>query len=142
MTKRAKDTTVEASDDGTGSFETYLEYNRTLRTWFVAFGVGGPALFLTNKEIAQKLVDAHQLRTVVSLFLIGVAAQVLGALINKMANWYVYASKIDEDDSLLRYRVAHWLIDQFWIDVFVDVVTIAAFGTAAWLLMTVFAVGE
>ncbi len=27
-----------------GSFAAYSEYNKTLRTWLVAFGIGGPAL--------------------------------------------------------------------------------------------------
>jgi hypothetical protein len=135
----AKTPITSVSDDGTGSFETYLEYNRTLRTWFVAWGVGGPALFLVNDAVAKKLVEAHELRSVVSLFLVGVAAQVFGALINKLANWYVYASKVDADSKKLPYRLANWVIDQFWIDVGLDLLTIGAFGEAAWLLMTVFA---
>lgn len=84
-------------DDGTDSFETYLEYNRALRTWFVAFGVGGPALFLVNDTLAQRLVADGQLRLVVLLFLIGAGAQVGGALLNKFANWYVYSSALDAE---------------------------------------------
>ena len=30
----------EIEVDASGSFDTYLEYNKVLRTWFVAFGVG------------------------------------------------------------------------------------------------------
>ena len=33
-------------DDREEAVEGYREYNRVLRTWFVALGVGGPALFL------------------------------------------------------------------------------------------------
>jgi hypothetical protein len=128
------------ADDGTASsFLTYFEYNRVLRTWFVAFGIGGPALFLVNENVARRLAEARELELVVVLFLIGAAAQVLGALTNKVANWYVYLSSVDEAfASTVRYRVAEWLVEQFWIDIVLDVVTIAVFGWAAWLLLTVF----
>ncbi|MFP5350507.1 MAG: hypothetical protein ACLGHO_11770 [Gammaproteobacteria bacterium] len=128
----------EAGDDGDG-FNAYLEYNKVLRTWFVGFGIGGPALLLVNNDIAKSLVEAGQLRDVVFLFLFGTTAQVLGALLNKIANWYVYIGTVDPalKDSR-RQRFADWLISQFWIDIVVDVMTILSFGYAAWLLMTVF----
>jgi hypothetical protein len=128
------------ADDGAGSFETYLEYNRVLRTWFVGFGIGGPALFLVNGDVADGLVAEGQLRLVVILFLTGAGAQVFGALLNKIANWYVYLSEIDDDWSRSRfYGVAEWLAEQFWIDMLLDLLTIGVFGYAAWLLLTVFA---
>jgi hypothetical protein len=139
--KRSRPTSSdEKPDDGSDSFSTYFEYNRVLRTWFVAFGVGGPALFLVNETIAQRLAAEGQLRLVVILFLIGAGAQVLGALLNKVANWYVYWSIVDDDTpSAPKHAWADWLARQFWIDVVLDVVTIAVFGWAAWLLLTVFA---
>ena len=136
---RSKPAEIE-DDDGTESFETYLEYNRVLRTRFVAFGVGGPALFLVNDTLAQRLVADGKLRLVVLLFLIGAGAQVVGALLNKFANWYVYSSALDaENPNRWVYRTAEWLAGQFWIDAVLDVLTIAVFGYAAWILLTVFA---
>src|SRR5205814_118849 len=106
------------ADDGSDSYATYLEYNRVLRTWFVAFGVGGPAIFLVNDRLAARLVAAQHLRLVVVLFLIGAGAQVVGALTNKVANWYVYSAIIDDEDvASLKYKVAEWLAGQFWIDI-------------------------
>jgi hypothetical protein len=138
-TSRSKDA---REDDGSGSFETYLEYNRVLRTWFVAFGVGGPALFLVNDSIVQRLATAGQLRLVILLFLIGAGAQVLGALLNKIANWYVYSSFLDDEESdLWVHKAAEWVVGQFWIDALLDVLTIGVFGYAAWVLLTVFANG-
>ena len=134
------DTPATEEDDGSDGFSAYLEYNRVLRTWFVAFGVGGPALFLVNDKLATSLAAADQLRLVVFLFLAGATAQVLGALLNKIANWYVYICAIDPSlKGSRRQRFADWLIAQFWIDVAIDVATIASFGAAAWFLMTVFA---
>jgi hypothetical protein len=127
-------------DDATDAFGAYAEYNKVLRTWFVAFGIGGPALFLVNDKLAEKLVAAGQLRWVVALFLFGATAQVFGALLNKIANWYVYVGTVDRQmKGSRRQRFADWLISQFWIDITIDVITIVSFGGAAWLLMTVFA---
>jgi len=130
----------EEEEDGAETFQAYFEYNRTLRTWFVAFGIGGPALFLINDKIGTRLAEAHLLRLVVILFLGGAAAQVLGAFLNKVANWYVYQATIDDKvKGGKRHRVAEWFVDQFWPDILLDVTAIAAFGYAAWLLLTVFA---
>lgn len=131
---------VNEADDAGDGFNAYLEYNKVLRTWFVGFGIGGPALLLVNNNIAKSLVEAGQLRDVVFLFLIGTTAQVLGALLNKIANWYVYIGTVDTSlKGSRRQRFADWLIGQFWIDIAVDVLTIVSFGYAAWLLLTVFA---
>lgn len=128
------------SDSDTGSFNTYFEYNRVLRTWFVAFGIGGPALFLVNDSLAQRLVEVRQLRLVVVLFLIGVAAQVFGAFINKVANWYVFQAGLADDEETWVHQAAERIVRMFWIDVILDLLTICVFGWAAWILFTVFAV--
>ncbi|HAR46007.1 MAG: hypothetical protein A2X56_08245 [Nitrospirae bacterium GWC2_57_13] len=138
-----KHLTVKPDDavesDGADFFKTYFEYNRTLRAWFVAFGIGGPALFLVNEHVSARLVAAGRLYLVAALFVIGAAAQVIGALMNKISNWYVYYSCLDDEfTSTRKYRLAEWLIDQFWIDILLDVVTILAFGAAIWFMMTVF----
>jgi hypothetical protein len=130
----------EVEIDASGSYSTYLEYNKVLRTWLVAFGVGGPALFLVNGQIATRLADAHRLRLVVTLFLVGAGAQVLGAFLNKVANFYVHLSHNDPDvHGTRRHKFSEWLVNQFWLDIVIDVVTICVFGCAAWLLLTVFA---
>ena len=46
------------------------------------------------------------------------ASQIFGALVNKTANWYVYRSAWgDAHSKRLRFKVANWLIEQFWLDV-------------------------
>jgi hypothetical protein len=52
------------TDDGKDELSAYLEYNKILRSWFVAFGVGGPALFLINAQISKILADKGELRYV------------------------------------------------------------------------------
>ena len=138
--ERQPDQPPEDGGDGSDSLKSYLEYNRVLRTWFVAFGVGGPALFLVNEDVARRLAAEGELNLVASLFLAGAALQVIGAFINKVANWFVYESTHDAEraDNWVT-RLSASLIDMFWIDVVIDVTTIAAFGWAAWLMLTVFA---
>ena len=131
-----KDPSLEL--EGTDQFKTYLEYNKVLRTWFVAFGIGGPALLLLNPDLAARLSRAGSLRTVAGLLLLGAAAQIFGALINKIANWYVYFGSIDDHfKSKRRYKFARKLVTQFWIDVLLDVVTVLTFGAATRKMLAV-----
>ena len=140
-TIKPKKRIAEEVDDASDSYVTYLEYNKILRTWFVAFGIGGPALLLVNKDAAQRLATLGELTWVAGLFLAGAALQIFGALVNKTANWYVYQSVHDEQNkSRIQYVVANFIIEQFWIDVFLDFLTAASFGWATWLLLTAFGV--
>ena len=134
----------EMTDDrtpgkGAEEFRAYLEYNRIVRSWFVAFGVGGPALFLVNAQVGQRLAQMGQLQFVAAMFLIGAGSQVVGAVVNKISNWYVY---LGANDSIYRatrrYKSFYWIVHQFWVDVLLDVITIACFGFATWRLLTVF----
>lgn len=141
MTALPSDDDFESVTDSEGSkcFDTYLEYNRVLRTWFVAFGIGGPALFLLNETIAARLASEGLLSTVAGLFLFGAAAQVLGAFMNKVANWGVYYGTADHGfKRSLRYRCAVKLVKQFWIDVILDMVSVITFGFALWHMLTLF----
>ena len=130
---------VDVDVDPEGIYAAYAEYNRILRTWFVALGIGGPALFMVNDNVAAALKQAGQLRVVVLLFLAGATAQVLGAFLNKVANWYQYQYRIRDKQAGLRRRISRWYVNQFWPDVLLDIGTIGTFGWAAWLLLTVFA---
>src|SRR5947207_1210929 len=58
---------MKAVPDGKEEFVAYTDYNKVLRSWFVAFGVGGPALFLINDQNRQRLKDAGDLRWVAAL---------------------------------------------------------------------------
>ena len=124
---------------GAEEFSAYLEYNRVLRAWFVAFGVGGPALFLINPQVGARLVEKGQLRAVAAMFLVGTGSQVLGAVLNKISNWYVYRGSNDVTYQVKwQFKFFNWFVHQFWIDVLLDLSTITLFGCATWRLLTVF----
>ena len=129
-----------AKFDGKAEFSAYLEYNRILRSWFVAFGVGGPALFLINPQVRDGLVAKGQLTKVAALFLFGTGSQVFGAVLNKVSNWYVYRGAEDEAyREQCKYKFFNCVVEQFWVDILLDVATILLFGLASWPLLTVFA---
>jgi hypothetical protein len=128
--------------DSKNEFAAYLEYNKIVRSWFVAFGVGGPALFLINEQLARRLAETGQLRFVSILFLIGAGSQVGGAVINKISNWYVYRGSIDGAyRETRRYKFFKWWVLQYWVDVVLDISAIASFGIATWHLLTLFGSG-
>jgi hypothetical protein len=121
-------------------FESYAEYNRILRSWFVAFGVGGLALFLLQSPVREALLASGQTRVVVSLFLTGVTAQIVVAFLNKYANWYCYYGE-DNPDFLRTGLYQFWarIASQFWIDIILDVLTVSCFLAAIWVLFDIFA---
>ncbi len=118
----------------------YTEYNQTLRQWFVAFGVGGLAVFLVEDSVRTQLIDANEIRSVALLFLVGAASQIFVAFINKIANWYKH-NEIENniEGGGLKYRISHWLLEQFWIDIVCDIITIFTFGYAVYRVFDVFA---
>lgn len=96
---------------------------------------------MLNANLAKQLTDAGRLRLVVALFLVGVGAQVLGAFVNKVSNWYVHERYSGTTVlTFPRHKLAELLAGQFWIDILMDIVTIAVFAYAAWVLQTVFAI--
>ena len=112
-------------------FDNYSDYNKTLRTWFVTFGLGGPVLFMLHPDLAEALKADHTLKRVTVLFLVGCCLQIIVALLNKISGWelyYAYDSK--NEPSSLWTTINSW----FWIDTTIDIVTAGCF---AWALQTI-----
>ena len=115
--------------------ESYLDYNRILRSWFVAFGIGGPVIFLTNDALYMDFLKLDEKGFIVTLFFIGLFAQIFVAFINKIANWYIYSNEKWVPD-MNEPPPGFWsgFIKHFWIDISADVLTVGAFGWGACLL--------
>jgi len=118
--------------------ERYNEYNRILRSWFVAFGVGGPAIILVNSEVRNQLVQQSEMHAVILLFLAGAGAQVFVAFLNKVVNWYSIDDGDDEYRRTKRYRLSSAVVEWFWIDIVADLLTFFVFGLGIWKAFTVF----
>jgi hypothetical protein len=113
-----------------GYYKVYEEYSKTLRTWFVAYGIGAPVLVLNSDNLRAALVASGGARTTALLFLAGVGLQVLLATVNKTVAWVIYAeleSPLAAEDSKpstrWRFKVADAISEQFWIDFVVDIAT-------------------
>lgn len=124
-----------------GHYKVYEEHMKTLRAWFVAYGVGGPVLFITQKDFAASLLDSDLSGLVGVLFLVGVLLQALVALFNKWVNWGLYYYDDDEgdvsidtvDEEVKPRRLQRFCEDyssKVWIDIVADVATLVLFSVA------------
>ena len=139
MNRESKNLIGQESLDAKDYFEQYWRYCSSLRNWFVAYGIGGCILFLSDKaELFQKMA-LRQKRAVVIAFFIGVIAQALLAGLNKCIHWNIYWDKEEQGfRQKLRYKVSCFISTQFWIDMSVDLITFGAFGIATAILVISF----
>ena len=111
--------------------QAYSDYNRTLRAWFVAFGVGGPVLFVTQESFRRLISDSPHSRLIISCFALAVVLQTVGAFINKWMNYY---QLLGEEDSNFRkkrrWKVAHAIFRHEGVDIGIDLGSIILFAIA------------
>ncbi len=114
-----------------GFYEAYAGFARNLRIWFIAYGVGGPVVFLTNEAAGQALLASGPARRIAYTVLAGVGLQILLALLYKTAMWYLYLGELDDSrKSWMLYKVSEWLSDSYWIELVSDAATLVLFGWA------------
>jgi hypothetical protein len=116
----APDQSAEPSDER--NHAQYCFYNSTLRAWFIAFGVGFPALVLSQHDLYIKVVAKHSAWPTV-LILVGAGLQVFGAMLNKWTNWAVYYRREGWASEALQ-TVNSWM----WVDGLIDLATLIAFA--------------
>jgi len=125
----------KAADD---YYETYAEYARTLRNWFVAYGIGGPLLLVTDAPVAQRLGQSAAFNWVIYLFLFAILVQLLLVVQNKWVSWAMHSGATDpERQAAGWYETADWLHAKFGIDVACDLLSAAALLTATLLALVV-----
>jgi hypothetical protein len=120
-------------NDGAEHFASYREHANILRTWLVAYGVGGPVLILSQDKIWGKLSTSGSLRLIAVLFLTGVSLQVASAAINKSVMWACYYGETEPMyKATVRYKIANWLSGQYLIDFTCDTAAMATFAAATY----------
>lgn len=114
--------------------EAYTEYNRVLRTWFVAFGAGAPAALILSNEARSLLSNADDGLLIVWLLAVGVILQITVTFLNKYIAWANQVIELNrtEDGGISEneYWFTIWfsnLTKHIWIDIFSDIVTGALF---------------
>lgn len=119
----------------------YSEYNRILRTWFVAFGVGVPGALLLNTDAKSILSESSSAPIVISFFLGGAALQIFIAFLNKYVAWcndiISDRESSEEENEKEIGRFIHSLAkltEEIWIDLLVDMLTGVLFMVALFKL--------
>ena len=112
--------------DDSSFYESYAHFSRTLRAWLVAYGVGVPVLLVSQEFIAKAIIKAGTGRLITWLFLIGVAIQVLAALLYKYSMAYLYSAEVEPDlNTTWRVKTAEWLSNAVWLEALFDITSIA-----------------
>ena len=113
-------------------YDAFLEYARLLRTWLVAFGIGGPILFLNIQGVYDTLRASDDRWLLLSVFFAGLGLQVLSALLHKWVAWFVVVGAVSERVRRLPlYRFSIFMANFPWIGVIADVGTVVLFAYAA-----------
>ena len=130
------------SNDTSGSgnpyddyWERYVEYSKTVRTWFISYGIGAPILFMAQDGLAKKVSESESVQTIISLFLLGVSLQVLVTLLNKWTNWIICTHKAKSPDKWW-VKKADTISGWFLLDLGFDLATLLLFVVATYLTFT------
>lgn len=117
-----------------GYHKSYSEFSKTLRTWFVAYGIGGPIVLLSNEVAWGWLMKSGRASTMGLLFLTGGAIQIISAILNKHSMWYMYFGEFKPASKNQKvYKISDWYSEQGWVDVVLDSATVVLFGLATWI---------
>ena len=139
MNSKKSSAAVQPSD-AADHFEAYSQHSGVLRTWLVAYGIGAPALFLSQDKIWVALSKSGQLPRIGFLFLFGVFLQVFLAALNKSVMWACYYGEaMPGYKTTRRYRGASWLSERYSIDLSCDLGAMAAFALATYMCFSVLA---
>ena len=130
----------EETKSDSGFYEAYSGFARSVRVWFISYGIGAPVIFLTNNEAWKVMAASGQGRSVAYLFLAGVAIQILAALLYKTAMWYLYMSELAFDTKHRRmYTIAEWLSESYFLEWIFDLTTLVVFVMGTLKVLSVFA---
>lgn len=119
-------------------YKAYEEHSRNLRTWLVAYGIGGPVLIVSNQRLSDLLINSADLRNYIYAFLGGVAIQVFLSVLNKNVMWGCYCGEqLEEYRNRILYKFANWFSVQYWIDFLADLISIILFVYATFGILNI-----
>ena len=107
--------------------DAFSRYERLLRNWFIAYGIGAPILLLTQNSLRDEFLDSPDRWCIGILFLIGVVSQVAESWLYKMTTWYLFYGEVKDIKKSRRYRFSKWIEDHYWIDIACDLSTFGLF---------------
>ncbi len=120
-------------------YQPYSEFAKNLRTWLIAYGIGAPALILSSKSAWDAVKSSGHFALIGVLFLLGVALQLIEALLYKHAMWHLYFSELDAEHKKSGwYKVAEWLSEAYLLELSFDMISVLLFIIATLLLFLSF----
>ncbi|MEO1616335.1 MAG: hypothetical protein AAFV88_10835 [Planctomycetota bacterium] len=118
--------------------DAYVEYNRTLRAWFVGFGVAAPVLIATQDKLFEAVAQSTFGRSIAICFFAGVLLQITNAIANKWMNWYRYeVSRGKPVHPAFMKPLSNWYRDAYFIHLAADVATGVLYTVSVVLLLLV-----
>ena len=130
-----------ASREESGFDEAYLSFARTLRTWFVAYGIGVPVLVLNQDKVLDLLVRSSQTLPIAKLFLAGVCVQVGTVIVYKAAMWHLYRAEFEPQvRQRLLFGFFNWISEAFWLELLLDLMTATLFAWGTIRMLRIVAV--
>lgn len=115
-------------------YAVYTEYSKILRTWFVGYGVGGPTLILSQKDVWENLAKVGNIKFVAYYFILGVVLQVIIALLNKSIMWVSYYGEHKPSFKVsYYYKLTEKIARYYLIDLIFDISTTASYVYATYL---------
>jgi hypothetical protein len=122
-----------------GYYEPYAAFARTLRLWFIAYGIGGPASVLANDGMANAIKASGYGPLIAYTFFGAVGLQVLLAVVFKYSMWFQYRAEYDETvQKSWQHGVACWIGETYWLEAAGDLITLFLFGSVTFLLIGIF----
>ena len=113
---------------GEDFFKCYADYAKALRTWFIAYGIGMPILFMSNNFALKKIATSPDAPLIIWSFLLGVVIQVSEALFYKNTMRYLHRGEIfPKLRDKLRYKIAHIILNFYWLEAAIDLATVVCF---------------
>lgn len=105
-----------------------------MRTWLIAYGIGGPAIVASQEHLWNSLND-ETAACAGLIFLMGLAFQIFPAAFFKWAMWELWISVEDvERKEKKRWKIAKWASENYLIDLVTDAVSLVMFGWATILI--------
>src|SRR6266850_709104 len=117
MTDAIKPSEQKQPGEDSDFYPAYAEFAKNLRVWFLAYGIGATAIFVTNESAGKRLLSSGRAEGVVYLFLAGVALQIIVALLYKTSMWYLYMGEFDtKEKNSWQYGLADLISNSYSIE--------------------------
>jgi len=120
------------------NFDLYNDYNKALRAWFVAFGVGLPVVYISSKDARDYLVSLEGHKFVIICFVIAMCLQIAIAFLNKYISWCAYRTEGNLVNNIKTSKFILWIKsweNAIWLDAAIDIASLIFFGVSIFILL-------